>query len=96
MGTYTLTASDGSLTGTTSSSFVINGIAAQLAFLVQPTSPSVNSRIAPAVVVEVEDSAGNRVANDASTVTISLASGPGTLSGTTTAIAVNGTASFSS
>jgi hypothetical protein len=96
MGTYTLVASDGLLTGATSSSFIINGTAAQLAFLVQPTAPSSNTVIVPPIVVVVEDTAGNRVVDDTSTVVISMASGPGVLSGVTQVAAVNGTASFSS
>ena len=95
MGTYTVTVSDGLLTGATSSPFIINGTATQLAFLVQPAAPSANTAITPPVVVVVEDILGNRVVNSAAIVTISLHSGPGVLSGVTQMTAVNGSASFS-
>ncbi len=95
MGTLALTASDGTLTTANSNSFIINGTAAQLAFLVQPAAPSANVAITPPVVIVVEDINGNRVLNDASTVTINLHTGPGALSGTTGVTAVNGLATFS-
>jgi hypothetical protein len=96
MGTYALVANDGLLTGATSNSFIINGTAAQLAFLVQPSAPSANSPIVPPVVIEVEDIAGNRVVDASNMVVISLDSGPGLLGGVTQVTSVNGSASFSS
>ena len=61
------------------------GVASQLAFVQQPTNALVGSEITPAIIVDVEDSDGNVIASDNSTVTLSLASGPGSLSGTLTA-----------
>ena len=95
-GTYTLTASDDSLDKATSSSFTVSaGAAAQLAFSQQPTGVSAGASITPAVTIDVEDQFGNVVTTDSSDVTLSLASGSGTLSGTTTVAAVDGVATFS-
>lgn len=98
-GTYTLEATDGSLTAATSSSFTINpptsAPAAQLAFLQEPTNSTAGSTISPSVTVEVEDASGNVVTTDDSDVTLSLLGGSGTLSGTITVAAVNGVATFS-
>jgi hypothetical protein len=96
-GTYTLTAADGTLATANSSSFIINGAAAQLAFSGTISATSINTAISPAVVVKVEDIFGNLVVDSSAIITISIASGPagGTLSGTTTVTAVNGMASFS-
>jgi|GEM_PF-2775585 len=73
-------------------------IPAQLAFVVQPTDTTVAQAITPAVVVEVQDSGGNLVTLDNSTVIeLSLASDPsGTanLGGTISAQVSGGQASF--
>jgi hypothetical protein len=95
---YTLTASDGSLTGATSSSFTISpGAASHLAFGVQPATTTAGVTLAPALTALVEDSAGNVVTSDSSTVSMALGSNPGgsTLSGITTAAASSGVATFS-
>ena len=94
---YTLTASDGSLAGTTSSSFNIAGTAAKLAFGQQPASATAGTSIGAALTVQVEDANGNTVTNDSSTVTLSLGNNPGggTLSGTISAVASSGVATFS-
>jgi hypothetical protein len=70
---------------------------AQLAFGQAPTTTGANAVISPAVTVLVEDSLGNVVASDSSSVTLSIGTNPsgGTLSGTLTATAVNGVATFS-
>jgi hypothetical protein len=98
-GTYTLEATDGSLTAGTSSSFTVNPPtslpAAQLAFLQQPTNVTSGSTISPSVTVEVEDANGNVVTTNDSDVTLTLLGGSGTLEGTATAAAVNGVATFS-
>jgi hypothetical protein len=69
----------------------------QLAFGQQPTSTGVNAAIAPAITVLVEDSLGNVVATDSSSVTVAIGTNTagGTLSGTKTVTAVNGVATFS-
>src|ERR1700678_1654465 len=47
------------------------------------------------ITVDVEDPFGNIVTTDSSTVTLSVASGPGSLSGTLTMAASSGIATFS-
>jgi uncharacterized delta-60 repeat protein len=68
----------------------------QLAFVQQPTSTITTADIST-VTVDVEDSSGNLVSSDNSTLSLAIASGPSgaTLGGTTTVSAVNGVATFS-
>jgi hypothetical protein len=68
--------------------------AAKLAFGQQPTTVAGSGTISPAVTVYVEDANGNVLLTDDSNVTLSVASGPGTLGGTTTVAAVDGVATF--
>ena len=70
---------------------------AKLAFTVQPTLTSTEATISPAVQVEVEDSAGARVATARDPVTLSIGTNPsgGTLLGPATVTPVYGIASFS-
>ncbi len=99
-GTYTLTASDGSLPWSSSTSFTIgtSGSPAQLVFTPSPGSAPQNAPLSPQPIVSVEDSHGIVVGADSSDVTISL-NGPGTLTctdaGGLTVQAVNGVATFS-
>jgi hypothetical protein len=99
-GTYTFTATDGSLTSATSGSIVINaGAAFWLAYStgnLPPSTGTAGSLLAPTQVV-VYDSYGNTVTSNTSTVTIAVASGPAgfTAGSTLTAKAVNGVATFS-
>src|SRR5208283_1681913 len=91
-GSFTLSASDGSLTGTTSSSFtIVAGTSAQVAFTVQPSTTTAGVAISPAVQVSVEDKFGNVVTSDTSNVTVSTST---TLNGTTTMAASSGVATF--
>ena len=94
-GSYTLDASDGSLTGATSDGFVV--AEPQLAFTQQPTDTQVGMTISPPITVAVEDPNGNVIAADDSTIMLNIASGPAgaTLGGTVSATAVNGVATFS-
>ncbi len=95
---YTLTAAAGGLTGATSTAFDITaGAAARLVFAVGPSNTSAGQAIAPAVTVRVVDAAGNLVASATPTISLALAGGPAGagLHGTTSAAAVNGTATFS-
>jgi autotransporter-associated beta strand protein len=95
-GGYTLLASDGGLSSATSGSFTVSAAAvAKVGFTQQPTNVQPGDVISPAVTVSVEDAFGNVIAGNTSNVTISLASGPGSLSGTLTVAAVNGVATFS-
>ncbi|MGA2501118.1 MAG: FKBP-type peptidyl-prolyl cis-trans isomerase, partial [Tepidisphaeraceae bacterium] len=92
-GTYTLSASDGSLAGATSNSFNIAVV--HLAFVQQPAGTSTDRTLAP-VTVALEDSNGNVVTDETSNVTISIAPGPGAavLGGTLTRATQNGVATF--
>ena len=95
-GNYTLSATDGSLTAATSSSFTVTAAAAaKMVFIQQPTSTPADAVISPAITVAMEDAYGNLIIRDTSTVTLSIASGPGAISGTTTATVVGGIATFS-
>ena len=92
-GSYTLAVRDGSYIGKQSASFAITE--PKLVFSQQPTNIVAGGIITPAITVFVEDNSGNVIASDNSSVTISVGSGPGTLSGTLTVTAVNGVATFS-
>jgi hypothetical protein len=95
-GTFTLSASDGALTGATSNNFTVNPAAAsKLAFSQQPSTTTAGQAIAPAVTVQVQDQFGNVVTTDTSNVSMVISSG-GVLSGasTTTVAAVAGVATF--
>jgi hypothetical protein len=102
-GTESLQATDGSLTSTISASFSVTpppsliGNPAQVQFAQQPLPAVVGTVLSPAITVQVQDSKGNLVTTDSSTVTLSIASGPAgaTLGGTLTVNAVNGIATFS-
>ena len=96
-GTYTLSGTDGALTGTgASNSFTISPAAAnQLVFSLQPSDSIAGEAISPAVTVKVEDQYFNLVPNNTSTVKLTLSSGTfSTGLSTATASAVNGVASF--
>ena len=98
---YTLTASDPTdgLAAVTSGPFnITNGVPAQLVFQTQPGggtggTPWVSAN-QPTVVIE--DSQGHVVTSDQSTVTLAIGNNPGngTLSGCSSAPAVNGVATF--
>ncbi len=96
---YILTASSTGLTGTTSSGFnIAAGAATQLVFTTQPAGGSVGGPFATQPTVTIQDAYGNTVTNGAdggAPLTISLNSGTGTLSGTTTVTAALGVATWS-
>jgi hypothetical protein len=93
---YTLEAVSGTLLRDTSGTFAIRSAAATaLAFTQQPGTTVVGQPITPAVAVRLRDAYGNDVAAAGVSVTLALASGTGTLSGTTTRTTdATGTASF--
>ena len=96
-GTYTLHATDGSLTAVTSGNITVDAAAAtQLVYEQAPTPVTAGQAIAPAVQVAVEDVFGNVVTSDTSTVMIAVATGPGGfIAGSTTNVAaVGGVATF--
>ena len=97
-GTYAVAASDGSLTGVTSSPITINPAAAsKLVFLqAPPASGTAGTTLSP-VIVAVEDKYGNIVTSDNSTITLTLSHGTFSNGSTSvTAQVVNGVATFSS
>jgi len=95
---YTLTASAMGLTGATSSTFNVIGMATQLVFTQQPPNiVSLNSTFR--VQVSVEDVSNNVVTSATNPIILSIlnnpGSPPGALSGTLTVNAVSGVATFS-
>ncbi|MBK6404036.1 MAG: IPTL-CTERM sorting domain-containing protein [Holophagales bacterium] len=83
-GSKQLTAAGAGLTSAVSSSFTITaGPASQLAYVQPPTPTAPGATITPAVTVQLQDAAGNPVSFGGTTITLSLTSGNGTLSGTT-------------
>jgi hypothetical protein len=100
-GSYTLSASDGALTGATTGSIAISaaaGTASKLAITQTPTSGIAGQALSPSLTVAIEDSSGNVITGNNSTVTVTVSAGPARLgSGSTTSVtAVNGVATFSS
>ena len=96
-GSYTLSASDGSLTNGTSAAITVSAAsAAKVVFQQVPTTGTAGNAL-QSVTAAVEDQFGNIVTTDNSTVTLSVASGPGSFtSGSTISVtAVNGIATFS-
>ncbi len=88
---------DSNFAGSTSSVFnesVDQTPPSMLAFDQQPTNATAGTMISPAITVDVEDPFGNIVGSDSSDVTLSVASGSGSLLGTLTVTAVNGVATF--
>ncbi len=95
---YTLAASDGALTGATSSAFNITvGATTQVAFVQQPSNAVAGAAISPSVTVAIQDANGNTVTTNTSTVTLAIGTNPGsgTLGGTVSVAAVAGVATFS-
>jgi hypothetical protein len=95
-GAYTLQASCGSVSGTSTRFTVTAGAPSQLAFSQQPAAAKAGSAMA-AVKVQVLDAYGNLVTGDSTdVVTLALNSPAGaTLGGTTTVKVVGGVATFS-
>ena len=97
-GTYTLTATSGSLTSAVSTSITITvGPPTKLAYTTQPSSTAMSSvPLATQPVVVVQDAGGNTVTTDSRTVTLALTT-PGTATiacDTTTVAASSGVAAF--
>ncbi|MGC4117296.1 MAG: invasin domain 3-containing protein [Myxococcales bacterium] len=90
---YTLTASATGLTAATSASFTVAPAATtHLTFTTQPANTAAGAAIS--VVVTVQDTLGNPDTAFTGNVTLSKASGTGTLAGTLTRAAVAGVATF--
>lgn len=92
-GAYLLQATDGSDTPAVSNSFTIS--LPKLAFVQQPSNGTTGTAISPAISVAIEDQSGSVVTTDNSPVTLSLASGTGTVVGNLTVDAQSGIATFS-
>jgi hypothetical protein len=94
---YTLGASSVTLASATSNGFNITaGPPNKLGFAQQPTNTTAGQAISAPVTVRILDAAGNLTSSTAN-VTVAIGTNPasGTLSGTKTVPAVNGTATFS-
>jgi hypothetical protein len=96
---YTLTATTTGVADVVSAAFdVTAGPAAALFFTVEPADAVAGAPITPAVVVTARDAQGNVATGFTSDVTVVISAGAGTtgaaLSGTTTAAAVAGVATF--
>ena len=97
---YTLTATGNTVSTSpgvvVSSPFNVTlGSPAKLNFAQQPTNTAAGAQITPAVTVRIEDAGGN-LTSDTRSVSIAIGTNPGggTLSGTTSAAAVAGIATF--
>jgi Putative Ig domain len=96
-GPWTITATSGSMTATSSAIPVTPGPAVKLGFVTQPVSTPTGD-VLPAVTVQVTDLYGNTItADNTDMVMVGVASGPGSLmaTSTTTAVVQNGVATFS-
>jgi alpha-tubulin suppressor-like RCC1 family protein len=94
---YTLVASSGALTPATSAEFNITaGVATQLVVTGQPSTAVEGVPITPTIIVTAQDASGNVATAYTGPVTLAFGANPGgsTLSGTTTAAAIAGVATF--
>ena len=67
-----------------SSHTVVSPAANSLAFSQQPTSTAAGASISPAITVQLKDKSGKNISQAGVSITLTLSSGTGTLSGTTT------------
>ncbi|HUL49677.1 MAG TPA: hypothetical protein VLT79_06690 [Gemmatimonadales bacterium] len=94
---YTLTATATGLpAGVTSTPFTIRKALGRLTFTTQPGGVAATTAFSPAIVVAVQDTLGNVLANATNTVTLAIGTNPtgGTIAGTVSVAAVNGIATF--
>jgi hypothetical protein len=98
-GTYTLTATSGTLTSAVSASFTISvGPAAKLAFTTQPSGGASNTAFGTQPVVAVQDAGGNTVSTSTASVLLALTDKRGSPNLTCTANplnAISGVSAFS-
>ncbi|HQR17884.1 MAG TPA: hypothetical protein PK948_05920, partial [Gemmatimonadales bacterium] len=96
VGAYTLQFTGASLTGVTSTAVTLSaGAATRLTITTEPPASAQSGIAMAATVVQVQDVSGNLVGSSTATVTASIASGGGALSGTLSTAAVAGVATFS-
>lgn len=88
---YTLTASSSGLSSATSAITIGPAAATRLAFTTPPANGSAGLPMTPVIVVKVEDSFGNLVNGNP---VVAISSMPAGVSGTTSATALNGVATF--
>jgi hypothetical protein len=99
VGSYTITASSGALTGSTTTPMTVTpGVATKLGFVAQPTSTATGVKLGT-ITVAIQDQFGNTVTTGSEStrpVTVMVASGPGAfLAGSSTTVdAVGGVATF--
>jgi|GEM_PF-879174 len=95
-GEFTLTFTPTALTAVTSSSFTVTafGAATKALMSTNPDGAVSGSALTTQPMVRITDASGNTVTNSTVSVVASIASGTGTLSGTTTIAAVAGVATF--
>jgi hypothetical protein len=79
---YRLTATDGTLTPANSFRFNVVGPASQLVFSTSPSDGAIGSAFTIQPVVSVEDTNGNVVTTDTSSVTLAITAGTGTAGAT--------------
>ncbi len=92
---YNGDANDVSSTSSGLSQIVNTAVPIKLVFNQQPTDTAAGGPISPPLTVEIEDQFGDLLTDNTSDVTLSLASGTGTLLGTLTVQASGGVATFS-
>lgn len=79
-GSKQLRATSGSFTADSAAFTITNAPASALVFTTQPSEAAISTIIAPPVIVQLRDAYGNNVASNA-TISLTLTSGTGTLSG---------------
>ena len=92
-GTATITATSGAASASVSVT-VSAGLPAALGVRTQPVGTAVGSLLSTQPVIEIRDKAGNLAPSATNAVTAAIASGGGTLSGTTTVLSAGGVATF--
>ncbi len=95
-GTYTLSATSGSMTASSARVSVTPGAATRLVLTTAPSDVVAGAVISPAVTVAVQDAAGNVVTDSSATVNLAFGANPtaATLAGTTSVVVSGGTATF--
>jgi trimeric autotransporter adhesin len=94
-GSETLTATSTGLTSATSAAFTMYSAAANVVFVQQPTTTTHLATITPPVTVQLQDGSGDNVPMSGVSITMSLTTGTGALSGTLTQVTnASGLATF--
>ncbi len=95
-GTYTLSATAGALTGTSTPFVVSSGPPSRVVFVVQPSNATAGAAIAPPVQVALEDALGNLIPDSTTAVSVAIGThaAAGSLAGTSTQTATAGIAAF--